>query len=107
MHHYLNCDYLYQDLNVITFNEHGYVNVNIATPEGVKRAQQMGLVGSHLADVLVSPHVDLMPSLFDDVNRGRAFVLLRHPIDRANSMYWFLKETGYPPLQNKSLKDYA
>ena len=83
------------------------MNVNIATSDGITRAQNRGLILSHLADAIVSPHVDLIPSLFDSSNLGRAFVLLRDPIDRAVSMFYFLKETGYPPLKDMSLNDYA
>jgi len=95
------------ELKVVTVYDHKYVNVNIATPEGIQRAKQMGLVRSHLADTLVSPHVDLIPDLFDPAHRGRAFALFRNPIDRAASLYYYLKETNYPPLEGKNLVDYA
>lgn len=67
----------------------------------------MGLVRSHLADTLVSPHVDLIPDLFDSAHRGRAFALFRNPIDRAASLYYYLKETNYVPLEGKNLVEYA
>ncbi|KAL7552595.1 hypothetical protein ACHAWF_016421 [Thalassiosira exigua] len=95
------------ELKVITFSEHNYTNVNVATPEGIARALNLGLVPSHLSDTLVSAHVDLMPSLFNANDRARAFVLFRHPVDRAASMFYFLKGTGYPPLQNMTVDDYA
>lgn len=87
--------------------DHNYVNVNIATLEGITKAKQMGLVPSHLADTLVSPHVDLISELFDSDHRGRGFALFRNPIDRAVSMFYYLKETGYPQLKDKELEDYA
>ena len=79
---------------MVSFAEHNYTNVNIATPDGIKRALDRGLVPSHLANTLVSAHVDLIPSLFNANDRARAFVLFRHPVDRAASMFYFLKGTG-------------
>ena len=34
-------------------------------------------------------------------------MLVRHPVDRAASMFYFLKGTGYPPLKNMTVDDYA
>lgn len=95
------------ELKVISFSEHNYTNVNIATPQGISRALDLGLVPSHLSDTLVSAHVDLVPSLYNANDRARAFVLFRHPVDRAASMFYFLKGTGYPPLKNMTVDDYA
>lgn len=96
-----------KDLKVISFSEHKYVNVNIATPDGITRALNLGLIPSHLADTIVTAHVDLVTALFNANDRARAFVLFRHPIDRAASMFYFLKASGYTPLKDMSLDDYA
>jgi hypothetical protein len=96
-----------QEVEVISFAEHNYTNVNVATPEGISRALNLGLVPSHLSDTIVSAHVDLVPSLFNANDKAKAFVMFRHPVDRAASMFYFLKGTGYPPLQNMTLDDYA
>ena len=99
--------HLTKELKVVSFSDHNYTNVNIATPEGIKHAMNLGLVPSHLADTLVSAHADLIPSLFNANDKGRAFVLLRHPVDRAASMFYFLRDSGYPPLVNMTVDDYA
>jgi len=96
-----------EEVKVISFAEHNYTNVNVATPEGISRALNLGLVPSHLSDTIVSSHVDLIPSLFNANDKGKAFVMMRHPCDRAASMFYFLKGTGYPPMQNMTLDDYA
>ena len=96
-----------KELKVISFSEHNYVNVNVATPEGITRALNLGLVPSHMADTVVSAHVDLVTALFNANDHGRAFVLLRHPVDRAASMFYFLKASGYAPLKDMTLDDYA
>ena len=95
------------EIKVIRFADHNYTNVNIATPEGITRALNLGLVPSHLADTIVSAHVDLIPALFNGADRARAFVVFRNPIDRSASMFYFLKSTGYPPLANMTVDDYA
>mmetsp|Transcript_670 Transcript_670/g.1548 ORF Transcript_670/g.1548 Transcript_670/m.1548 type:complete len:749 (-) Transcript_670:21-2267(-) len=95
------------ELKVVRLFDHNYTNVNVATPEGIMRALDKGLVPSHLADTIVSGHVDLITSLFNGNDRARAFVMFRQPIDRAVSIFHFLKGTGYPPLQNMTLDDYA
>ena len=96
-----------EEVKVISFAEHNYTNVNVATPEGISRALNLGLVPSHLSDTIVSSHVDLIPSLFNSNDKAKAFVMMRHPCDRATSMFYFLKGTGYPPMQNMTLDDYA
>ena len=96
-----------EEVKVVSFAEHNYTNVNVATPEGISRALNLGLVPSHLSDTIVSSHVDLIPSLFNANDKGKAFVMMRHPCDRATSMFYFLQGTGYPPLQNMTLDDYA
>ena len=96
-----------KELNVVSFSEHNYVNVNVATPEGISRAMNLGLVPSHLSDTIVSAHVDLVTALFNANDRARAFVIFRHPVDRAASMFYFLKASGYAPLKDMTLDDYA
>ena len=71
------------ELKVVRLFDHNYTNVNVATPEGIMRALDKGLVPSHLADTIVSGHVDLITSLFNGNDRARAFVMFRQPIDRA------------------------
>jgi len=65
-----------QEVKVVSFAEHNYTNVNIATPEGISRALNLGLVPSHLSDTIVSAHVDLIPSLFNANDKAKAFVML-------------------------------
>lgn len=96
-----------EELKVVTLFDHNYTNVNIATPEGIERAQSLGLVPSHIADALVSAHVDLIPTLYNSNDLARGFVMFRHPIDRAASMYYFLKEMGNERLKDMTLDDYA
>lgn len=79
----------------------------MASADGIKRAQSLGLVPSHLADVIVSAQVDKIPMLFTSNEHARAFTLFRNPVDRAASMFYFLKGMGNERLKNMTLDDYA
>ena len=48
------------ELKVVTYSDHNYTNVNIATPEGIRHAVNMGLVPSHLADTLIVKQCQLL-----------------------------------------------
>ncbi|KAL7484005.1 hypothetical protein ACHAW6_009646 [Cyclotella cf. meneghiniana] len=96
-----------EELKVVSLFDHNYTNVNVATAEGISRALSLGLVPSHLADVIVSAQVDKIPSLFTSNEHARAFVLLRNPVDRAASMFYFLKSMGNERLKNMTVYDYA
>jgi hypothetical protein len=105
-----SCDNVFwhsKELKVVNLFEHNYTNVNVATAEGIARAQSLGLVPSHMADVIVSAQVDKIPSLFTSNERARAFVLLRNPVDRAASMFYFIKSMGNERMKNMTLVDYA
>ncbi len=74
---------------------HSYVNVNIATSAGIQRAAALGLVPSGLSDVVVSALVNEAGQLYDPLNQGRIFTLLRHPVDRAVSLFYFLQDATW------------
>lgn len=94
------------ELNIIDFQGVRYVNVDTYSLEGINRAYDMGFSQSKLADVVVSSYfLQATQNLFDRENRGRAFSLLRNPIERAVSMYYYKVELGM--LENISLEEYA
>lgn len=117
------------ELMVLTDKEQGgrYVNVDTTWPGGLYRAQLLGLGPSRIADIIVTPYFYHAADLFGDhvvghpanpASRGKAFTIMRHPIDRAVSMYHHLVESMShdgaldPGLrqameQIRSLEDYA
>ena len=97
----------FQELKVVTLFDHNYTNVNVATADGINRALSLGLVPSHLADVIVSSQVDKISSLFTSNEHARAFTILRNPVDRAVSMFYFLKSMGNERMKNMTLEEYA
>jgi len=81
-----------------------YVNVDTTTLPGLQRAADMGLVESQLADVIVTPHIyTAVTSLFDGGHRARMFTTLRHPIERAVSMFHYLSVADWEPTYDPDL----
>eukprot|EP00591_Stephanopyxis_turris_P004783 CAMPEP_0195508218 /NCGR_PEP_ID=MMETSP0794_2-20130614/1492_1 /TAXON_ID=515487 /ORGANISM="Stephanopyxis turris, Strain CCMP 815" /LENGTH=371 /DNA_ID=CAMNT_0040635127 /DNA_START=309 /DNA_END=1424 /DNA_ORIENTATION=+ len=89
-----------------------FMNVDTTTILGIERAQQMGLVRSELARVIVTPFIFEPESLFDVTRRGRLFTMFPHPVDRAVRMFAFLQHADWKPayspmLASMSIEQYA
>jgi hypothetical protein len=99
------------ELTVITDLEGGkYINVNVATVKGIERAKQLNLAASPQLDLIATPFFfEASKQLFSNEHKGRAFTMLRHPIDRSASMYYFLTSDPIETLVSPgmSLVDYA
>ncbi|KAI2492770.1 hypothetical protein MHU86_21775 [Fragilaria crotonensis] len=80
-----------------------YVNVDTSTTEGIKSARSMGLVESGLANVIVSQHLHPAATLFNKDQKGRCFTMIRHPIQRAVSMFHYLAVANWEPTYDPSL----
>lgn len=71
------------------------VNVDTSTLEGIERARNFELVPSGLADVIESMFLYEAALLFElPLHAGRAFVLLRNPVYRAESIYRRMSTSG-------------
>lgn len=64
------------------------INVDTSTPEGIQEARDLHLADSGMVDVIASSFVLSASSLFNANHRGRAFTILRHPVDNAASLFW-------------------
>jgi hypothetical protein len=65
----------------------------------------MGLVKSELTDVIFSPLLHESSQLFNNTNhQGRAFCLFRHPVDRAVSLFYYLKHATWEPTFSEKLE---
>lgn len=82
-------------LQVVTIDSALYVNVDTTSKEGIERAAMMGFAQAQMADMVTSSYfLNAARFLFSEDRPGRAFVLLRNPMHRAVSMYYYLKAKG-------------
>mmetsp|Transcript_20777 Transcript_20777/g.30755 ORF Transcript_20777/g.30755 Transcript_20777/m.30755 type:complete len:624 (+) Transcript_20777:99-1970(+) len=94
-------------LSVIEVAGHKYVNVDTTTEAGIEDAKAKGLAASGLAELVVSPRLQEAAGLFGPSKQGRAFTLIRHPVERAVSMFFFLKKHKVPAVASLELEDYC
>ncbi len=82
-----------QLITVVDVNTNAkFVSVDTTSPEGIERARAFNLASYNELDLIVTPYIFLASdAFFNSVNRGRTFVIFRHPIDRAVSMYYYLR----------------
>jgi hypothetical protein len=67
----------------------------------------MGLARSGMSDVIVSSYFHESAALFDLEHQGRAFVMLRNPIERAVSMYYHRLHEVHDLDESVTIEDYA
>lgn len=92
-----------------------YANVDTTTLDGIARAVSFDLIENEIVDVVFSPLLHESTKLFkvDSEHKGRAFCLFRHPLERAVSLFHYLKHASWEPtfsdklVSIKSVQDYA
>ena len=87
-----------------------FLNVDTTSPEGLERAKKLNVATFEGLDLITTPYIFMASDvLFNPLNRGRFIVMFRHPIDRAVSMYYYLRDkTGIKGAQiGDSLELYA
>jgi hypothetical protein len=80
-----------------------YVNVDTYTWEGIKRSKKLGLIESGLVDLVVSRHFYQAATLFNSDQKGICFTMIRHPIERAISLFHYLGVADWEPAYDPSL----
>lgn len=85
------CIDLLQQLEILNKPFGNFANVDTSTPLGLERAAEMGLIPARLVDVVLTPHVRDAGQLFDVHHKGRLFGMFRDPIERIESLYYFLR----------------
>jgi len=92
-------------------SERRYINVDATTATGLVRAKEMGLVESGLVDVIATPLFKESAGLFNDEHKGRYFTILRHPVERVASLFYYLQKDSsqgsHPDFKNMTLETYA
>ncbi|KAL3785518.1 hypothetical protein ACHAW5_005272 [Stephanodiscus triporus] len=75
-----------------------YLNVDLSTPGGIARASVLRLGSSGMADVVHSPLLHEASGLFSAANRGRLFVVVRHPAEREFARFRYLRRWDHGKL---------
>lgn len=96
-------DLTHQDasISLILSNGRKYVNVDTTTSGGLDKAFTLGLVTSGLADVIYSPLLYQVSSLFSPQNQARLFVMLRHPVETQFARLRHLRGTSSADLPGR------
>ena len=90
------CDVEDPELHICsTKNLGSYVNADTSDDHGIQRAQEMQLVSSGLVDVVVSSRFLHVAALFDVDHRGRVFTVIRDPVDRIVSTFYYLQSATW------------
>ena len=106
----------HQDETLFIFEEHDrsqFVNVDTTHRDGLEHAKNVGFVGSGIAQIIFTGNIfESATYLFDQWNQGSAFTIMRHPIDRAISIFYYLQNakrelTYHPEWKSMTLKEYA
>lgn len=100
-----------RDLEICNTRFGRFVNADPSDDPGILRAGKMGLVPSGLAHVVVSSRFLHAATLFDELP-GRAFTVFRHPVERAASTFFYLRDATWertynPEFKTMSLVEYA
>jgi len=91
------CDVEAKDLHVCHTRLGAFVNADTSDNHGIQRAHEMKLVASGLSDVIISSRFLHVASLFDPDHAGRAFTVIRDPLERAVSTFYYLKSADWEP----------
>ena len=81
-----------------------FVNVELRTPKGIQRAIELDIIGSGLVDVVFASRLyQVKDILHPPKNQGRCFTLFRHPVERAVSLFYYLKDASHENSFNREI----
>ncbi len=92
-------------LQILWIDGKKYVNVDLSTTEGIGRAKSLGLIESKMDFVMVSAQLYEIASLVDSKQNIRMFTMMRNPVDRAVS-YFYWSKMHDKKFSNYSLRDF-
>ena len=98
--------HLDERLEIIKTPRGDYANIDTTTVAGLKQGKALGLVHSKMAHVIFTPYVQEAAVLFDKNHRGRFFTMLREPVERVISEYYF-RRMDNEKIRSQSLEDYT
>ena len=84
-------DSLGDSLQVVEGDGMKYVNVDMSNPEGIARAKDLGVGSWRKVDMVSSSYLNDGAGIFDSNHKGYMIAMFRHPIERAVSLFYNLK----------------
>jgi len=91
-----------------------YVNVDVTSKQGIIESKERKLVASGQVDLIISPDpVFAIEHLFEPTQKGRAIVLLKHPVQRLVDQFYHQRSATWdkdnyrPNFNNVSLEEWA
>jgi len=91
----------------MTFPVKNVLNMDTHTPKGLQQSLEINLVNSGQIDVLVSNYFLAGSALFTPEHQGRAFTIMRHPIELAESLFHYRKSASWEISYRKKWKHWA
>jgi Sulfotransferase family len=106
------CDMNSDELALCKTKSGIFINADPSDHLGIQRSDKMGLVPSGMADVVVSSRILHAATLFDQEHKGRIFTVLRDPVERAVSTFYYLQNAYWerhyrPEYKDMTVLDYA
>jgi len=88
------------------------VNVDTTSLDGLDRAKKLGLAQSGLSDIIFTSYIHQAAKLFSPHYRGRVFTIMRHPVERAASEFFYLQDASWegtysPETKGWTIQQYA
>lgn len=87
----------------LEFVREGILNMDTATPEGLRHSFEEELVDSGMVDVIVSNYFLAGSALFNERHYGNAFTIFRHPIYQAQSLFYYRRKAKWERSYRKEL----
>ena len=69
-----------------------FANVDMSNPPGIQRAKSLNVGSSSQIDLITSSYLWDMSNIFDEQHKGYMVAMIRHPIERAASLYYSMKK---------------
>lgn len=69
-----------------------FANVDMSNPPGIERAKSLNVGSSSQIDLISSSYLWDMANIFDEQHKGYMVAMIRHPIERAASLYYSMKK---------------
>lgn len=69
--------------------------MNLATPEGIERAARLGVVETGVVGAVFASRLHQVSDIFHPPdNQAKCFTIMRHPVKRAVSLFYYLREAS-------------